>query len=59
MSVERPVSGDLVLHLECGHMETWPFGSDPPVATKCTTCDPPTFHGQPIKWPLSRIEGQK
>lgn len=41
-------NADYTLHLECGHTEQWPRFSSTPFATKCTTCDPPTFHGKPF-----------
>lgn len=47
---------DGVLHLECGHIEPWPLHATPPTATKCRTCDPPTFRGQPWpRWPPSFV----
>jgi len=54
--LETPNSGDVILHLECGHTETWPRESSVPTATKCTTCDPPTFHGKPVPPPKGGTE---
>lgn len=52
VKVEQREGEDVLrLHLECGHQEMW-RDNDPPVATKCCTCDPPTFRGQPFKHPL-------
>jgi hypothetical protein len=41
VSVETPEDkvADYVLHLECGHTETWPRFTNTPTTTKCTACD--------------------
>lgn len=47
-AVETPEHGDLILRLECGHVTTWSRTESTPAATKCATCDPPTFRGKPF-----------
>ncbi len=49
VGVATTVDGRIFLRLECRHLEAWFAEFSRPVATKCCTCDPPTFRGEPFK----------